>query len=105
MKRLPGPRDPLTMARIGTAMLRQPYSALPLLRERYGPLSVVGYGPTRYVYMLGREENEFVLSTGSSHFTWREVFEPLIGLVDGTTALVVSDGEDHQRRRRLVQPA
>ena len=54
--------------------------------------------------MLGREENEFILSAGSSHFTWREAFMPLL-LVDGDTALALSDGEEHQRRRRLVQPA
>src|SRR5438270_7970602 len=106
MARLPGPRDPVTTARIGTAILRSPYSALPELRERYGPVSVVGYGPTRAVYMLGREENEFVLSAGATHFTWREAFERVgLTVVDGDTALAVSDGEDHRRRRRLVQPA
>ena len=95
MARLPGPRDPVTTARIGTAILRSPYSALPELRERYGPVSVVGYGPTRAVYMLGREENEFVLSAGATHFTWREAFERVgLTVVDGDTALAVSDGED-----------
>jgi cytochrome P450 len=106
MPRLPGPRDPVTAARIGMAIVRRPYSALLALRDRFGALSVVGYGPTRYVYMLGREENEFILSTGSSHFTWREALVRVgLDLVDGDTALVLSDGEDHRRRRRLVQPA
>jgi hypothetical protein len=91
------------MARIGTAILRRPGPALVALRERYGPVSVVGYGPTRYVYMLGRDENEFVMSTGASHLTWREAFAPLM-IVDGDTALALSDGEEHRRRRRLVQP-
>jgi cytochrome P450 len=106
MGRLPGPRDPLTTARTGTAIVRSPYTALLELRDRYGPVSAVGYGPTRAVYMLGREENEFILATGASHFTWREAFERVgLTVVDGETALAVSDGEDHRRLRRLVQPA
>src|SRR5205823_12282920 len=99
-------RSPVSTGRIGMAIVRRPYTALPALRERYGPISAVGYGPTRAVYLLGREENEFVLATGASHFTWREAFERVgLDIVDGETALAMSDGEDHRRRRRLVQPA
>ena len=36
-------------------------------------------------------------------FSWRETFENL-ALVDGPTALIVSDGEDHRRRRSVVAP-
>ena len=36
-------------------------------------------------------------------FSWRETFENL-ALVDGPTALIVSDGDDHRRRRSVVAP-
>jgi cytochrome P450 len=74
------------------------------LYERYGPISAFGMGPFRFVYLLGPEANEFILSSGHDQFEWRETFKGLIP-VDGDTALVVSDGADHARRRRLVQPA
>lgn len=44
------------------------------------------------------------LFANSDLFRWREAFEARIPL-DGETTLIVSDGADHRRRRRLVQPA
>jgi cytochrome P450 len=44
------------------------------------------------------------MSTHNDDFTWRDAFASLIPAV-GDTALVVSDGHEHARRRRLVQPA
>ena len=45
-----------------------------------------------------------MLSTAAHTFEWGEAMQALVA-VDGPTALVVSDGDDHRRRRRLVQPA
>jgi cytochrome P450 len=45
-----------------------------------------------------------VLAENVDNFTWREALKSLI-VVDGDTALVVTDGPEHDRRRRLVQPA
>ncbi|MHB8466982.1 MAG: cytochrome P450 [Acidimicrobiales bacterium] len=101
---MPGPRTPFTHLTAGLRMLRNPYEGLLDIYERYGPVSAIGHGPLRYVYMLGREANEFILSTHHDLFEWREAFKALIP-VDGDTALVVSDGADHARRRKLVQPA
>ena len=72
--------------------------------QEWGPIVQVGLGPLRFVYLFGRDANELILSTHAKQFTWREAFKSLIP-VDGDTALVVSDGDDHARRRRLVQPA
>jgi cytochrome P450 len=80
-----------------------PHRALPNLYRRFGPVCTVGFGPLRYVYLLGPEANRFVLSN-SELFGWREAFDSLV-VVDGETALIVSEGPDHQRRRRLVAPA
>jgi cytochrome P450 len=74
------------------------------LRDRYGPVVDFGYGSNRAVLVTGVEANEHVLSTHADCFEWGEAMQALVA-VDGPTALVVSDGDDHKRRRRLVQPA
>jgi cytochrome P450 len=60
--------------------------------------------PAPYIYLFGREANELILSQRPDEFTWREALRAL-ETVDGPTALVVTDGPEHKRRRRLVQPA
>jgi hypothetical protein len=85
-------------------MIRAPYALLPELHRRYGPLVAFGYRPFRYVYLFGRDANELLLHGATQKFRWREALASLIPIA-GDTALVVSDGDDHQRRRRLVQPA
>ncbi|SER97252.1 hypothetical protein SAMN05216188_118159 [Lentzea xinjiangensis] len=69
------------------------------LYRRFGP--VVRVGP--YTYLLGPEANRFVFAHAEL-FEVERAFQSLVP-VDGPTSLIVSDGEDHQRRRRLVQPA
>lgn len=88
----------------GLRTLRDPYETLMAGYNRWGPVFAIGYGPLRYVYVMGPEANEMVLHSRVRDFTWREAFKSLIP-VNGETALVVSDGDDHARRRRLVQPA
>lgn len=72
---------------------------LSALHRRFGP--VVRMGP--YTYLLGPEANRFVFAH-SELFEVERAFQVLVP-VDGPTSLIVSDGEDHKRRRRLVQPA
>lgn len=74
------------------------------LRDRYGPVVRFGFGPATYVFLFGTEANELVLGDRHATFLWGEALRSLEP-VDGPTALVLSDGEDHRRRRRLVQPA
>ena len=61
-----------------------------------------GIGRHGFVYLLGPEANKFVFANADA-FSWRETFESLAP-VDGPTALIVSDGEDHRRRRSVVAP-
>lgn len=77
---------------------------LQLLHRRHGPVVDFGYGSGRMLVVFGPEANEHVLSTAAHTFEWGEAMQALVA-VDGPTALVVSDGDDHKRRRRLVQPA
>jgi cytochrome P450 len=56
------------------------------------------------VFMVGSEAIEFVLSSGFSHFSWRdgypETFQKLLG-----RSLFVQEDEEHRRNRRLIMPA
>ena len=75
------------------------------IHRTYGPVADVGYRiPIRITYLFGPEANQHVLADNAANFTWHEAFR-LLEVVDGPTALVLSDGEEHRRRRRLVQPA
>ncbi|MGH9273996.1 MAG: cytochrome P450 [Acidimicrobiales bacterium] len=74
------------------------------IHRRHGPVVDAGYGKNRMVLVFGAEANEHVISTAANTFEWGEAMQALVA-VDGPTALVVSDGDDHRRRRRLVQPA
>lgn len=67
-----------------------------------GPVFHTWTGTRRYAYLLGPEANAFVFSH-DSHFRIREAMSALIP-VDGDTALIVTDGPDHARRRSVVRP-
>ncbi len=79
-----------------------PGEALLALYRRRGPVINSGVGRYGYTYLLGAEANKFVFANADA-FSWRETFESL-AIVDGPTALIVSDGTDHQRRRSVVAP-
>lgn len=80
-----------------------PGEALRWAGRQFGPVVRVGAGKHRYAYLLGPEANRFVFAHDEL-FTMHEAMAGLIP-VDGPTSLVVSDGPDHRRRRRLVQPS
>ncbi|HEY7138127.1 MAG TPA: cytochrome P450 [Acidimicrobiia bacterium] len=101
---LPGPRSPLAQLRTGVTAMREPAEALRRLRGEYGPVVAFGVRPYRYVALFGPEANRYLLAEHPENFRWREALRVLIP-VDGATALVVSDGPEHRRRRHLVQPA
>ncbi|WP_332307215.1 cytochrome P450 [Saccharomonospora marina] len=58
--------------------------------------------PERFTYLLGPEANRFVFGN-SDLFRWRDAFDWLVP-VDGPTSMLLSDGDEHRRRRGLVQP-
>jgi cytochrome P450 len=79
-----------------------PGEALLALYRWRGPVVNSGVGRRGYTYLLGPEANKFVFANADA-FSWRETFGNL-ALVDGPTALIVSDGDDHRRRRSVVAP-
>lgn len=73
-------------------------------RAARGDTSVrVRLGRQRIVYLLGPEANARVFA----HDEWFRVREAFAALevVDGPTSVVLSDGPDHARRRRLIRPS
>jgi cytochrome P450 len=101
--RIPGP--PLwQLPRVAIEGARRPHLVSQELYETYGLVVRMGFWPVAYTYLFGREANELILSQRPDEFTWREALRAL-ETVDGPTALVLTDGPEHKRRRRLVQPA
>jgi len=95
-------RDHLTLApRLASGDL---VGVLQEVHRRFGPVVDAGYRSGRMILVFGAEANEHILSTAADCFEWGEAMQALVA-VDGPTALIVSDGDDHRRRRRLVQPA
>lgn len=80
----------------------RPGEALLALYRLRGPVINSGVGRRGYTYLLGPEANKFVFANADA-FSWAQTFENL-ALVDGPTALIVSDGDDHRRRRSVVAP-
>jgi cytochrome P450 len=79
-----------------------PGEALLTLYRRRGPVIDSGIGQHGYTYLLGADANKFIFANADA-FSWQRTFETL-ALVDGPTALIVSDGDDHRRRRSVVAP-
>ena len=80
----------------------RPGEVLLALYRRWGAVINSGVGRHGFTYLLGPEANKFVFANADA-FSWRETFQNL-ALVDGPTALIVSDGDDHRRRRSVVAP-
>ena len=100
---LPGPRG-LANLRWSARLGRDVYGTLPRLLDEFGEVCALGVGRFRAVNVFGPRGTLDVLAQGHPTVSWHDAMAPLIP-VDGDTAIVVSDGDDHARRRRIVQPA
>ncbi len=91
-------------ARLALVSRRNLAALLDTMVERWGMVVDVGYRSLRAVYLFGPEANRLILHDRPENFRWGRALSTLLP-VDGPTALVVTDGAEHDRRRRLVQPA
>lgn len=101
---LPGPHSPFSLLRFTPSLLANPGEGFRSLQRDYGDVVAFGYGPFRYIGLFGAEANRLVLADRPECFAWHDAME-FLSVVVGDTALVVTDGDEHHRRRRLVQPA
>ncbi len=100
---LPGPRNPIALARFARASTRDPRQALTDLQREHGDVVQLLPAPKRIVGLFGPDANALILSEHPEWFEWGSAMQALVP-VDGPTALVVTDGAPHDRRRRMVQP-
>jgi cytochrome P450 len=98
-----GPRGLRDSLRAARALLTEPCSALDALSSQYGRTFDVKLGPQRLV-IVGDAALVGQVVPAAENFRWRTAFRNLT-IITGPTSLLVSDGEDHRRRRRQAQPA
>ncbi|MDO8363677.1 MAG: cytochrome P450 [Actinomycetota bacterium] len=101
--RLPGPRG-VAQVRHLRQIFRNPSSALDELRSTYGPVCGLGFGPARLAIVGDPVMLRELFSMPSERFRWGHKFN-VLGFVVGPGSMIVSDGEDHRRRRSSVQTA
>jgi cytochrome P450 len=78
----------------------------PLLHwyAEYGPIFTVRVLHAPQVFMLGPAANHYVTVSHAENFHWREgAFKDLVPLLGD--ALLTTDGEHHDRARRIMMPA
>jgi cytochrome P450 len=73
------------------------------LQRTYGEVSAFGVGPTRTHFLFGPHANALVMRN-PDNFRFAGAYD-MLRPIAGETALVVTDGPDHARRKRKAQPA
>lgn len=99
-RRLPGPRGGQSLA-AARRLLRDPAPELDRLTGRWGPVVGLGGGPLRIAVVGGAEEVAELLAMPADRFRWNHRMN-VLHFVVGPGSLLVSDGDDHRRRRGAV---
>jgi cytochrome P450 len=85
-------------------IFRDPQPVLDELRERYGPIVGLGAGPVRMAIVGDPAALQGLFRMPAQSFRWGHKFN-VLGFVVGEQSMIVSDGEEHRRRRASVQSA
>ena len=102
---VPGPRGLETFRRV-RELFRDPSTALDGLHDTYGPISELRLGPTRIAVIGDPDLLHQMFSMPAESFRWSHKFNMVgVKFVVGKGSMIVSDGENHQRRRSSVQAA
>jgi cytochrome P450 len=102
---LPGPRGLEKFRRV-RQLFRDPSTALDGLRDAYGPISELRLGPTHIAVIGDPGLLHQMFSMPAESFRWGHKFNMVgVRFVVGQGSMIVSDGEDHHRRRSSVQTA
>ncbi len=99
---IPGPRRFVDTMRVMRALTADPCPALDSTSARFGSTFAVGRRPLQMVVVGDAQHLADLFSTPSDAFRWGHVFNVLRFFV-GDGSMIVSDGEDHRRRRGSVQ--
>lgn len=103
----PRPPEPPLRAkvRLMRTLLREPAPALDELRREYGPVVGLGTWPARMAVVGGPAAIREMFQAGADTYRWGHRFMFGLRFVVGSGSMIVSDGEDHKRRRRAAQGA
>jgi cytochrome P450 len=93
-------RQPALLRRI----FRDPAPVLDELAGELGPVFALGAGPVRMAVVGDADTLRELFMQPTDRFKWGHKFN-VLGFVLGDGSMVVSDGDDHRRRRQAVQPA
>jgi len=99
---IPGPRRVVDTVRVMRALTSDPCPALDSASERFGSTFAVGRRPLQMVVVGDAQHLADLFATPSDAFRWGHVFNVLRFFV-GDGSMIVSDGDDHRRRRGSVQ--
>lgn len=99
----PGPRGAVETIRALRRLTSDPCPALDDLVAQHGPTFVVGVGPLTMVVVGDPAQLKQLLATTTDAFRWGHRFN-VLGFIVGPGSMIVSDGDDHRRRRSATQP-
>lgn len=85
-------------------IFRAPHVVLDDLSARYGPVCGLGAGPVRLAIIGDPDALRELFAMPNTSFRWNHKFN-VLGFVVGAQSMIVSDGEEHRRRRSSVQSA
>ena len=102
--RIPGPGGPLATAKLLRGLLSNPCPALDAAAARYGLTFALRVGPMRMVVVGEPTHLTQLLSMPNDAFRWGHMLNTL-GFFVGNGSMIVSDGDEHRRRRGIVQPS
>ena len=85
-------------------IFQTPHVVLDDLSEQYGPICGLGAGPARMAIVGDPAALRELFAMPNSSFRWNHKFN-VLGFIVGKQSMIVSDGDDHRRRRSSVQTA
>jgi cytochrome P450 len=99
----PGPRGVGATIRALRGLTSDPCPTLDDLVARHGPTFVVHGGPMTMAIVGDPSHLTQLLATSTDAFRWGHRFN-VLGFIVGPGSMIVSDGDDHRRRRGATQP-
>jgi cytochrome P450 family 135 len=99
----PGPRSHHLRQQL--AWFRRPVAFLEDCRNRYGPIFAARFGPDQHAVFVSDPADVRTIVTGDPELLRMGDSNGLFRPVVGSNSILLLDGEEHQRHRRMMLPA
>lgn len=86
------------------SMRTNPLSVWERMYERYGPVVLQQAGPIKAVHLFGPDANRFLMLDRDEIFSAKRSWDLIMGRIF-TNGLLLRDGEDHSRHRKIMRQA